>query len=315
MKTPRFSSRFGFAAALACALAWSASAQPVVVNRPGDPRPVAADTPGRLGNLSVRALAGTGTQTLALGFVVAGEPEKPLLIRAIGPTLATFGVAGALADPRLQLLTGSTILRTNDNWAVGVGNNNSLADAVSNVFAVAGAFPLDATSKDAAIVRSSEAGTYTAQVITDGASGIVLAELYDTAPASGARLVNASARAQVGTADGIVVAGFVIAGGTPLRVLIRGVGPGLAAFGVTGTLANPKLDLFRGATLLQTNDDWAGATALVDAAVKVGAFALPDNASRDAALLVTLAPGAYTAQLSGAAGETGVALVEIYEVP
>lgn len=313
--------RLALAAVLILSLACPAFAQPTIVQPPGDIPPVTA-TPGRLTNLSVRAFAGTDAQTLSLGFVLAGEPEKPMLIRAIGPTLASFGVAGVLADPRLQLLSGRTLLRSNDDWAVGVGSGNSLAAAVGNVFHVAGAFPLDVAAKDAAIVRSSAAGSYAAQVVAGGTGGIVLAELYDTMPAAGACLVNASARAQVGTGDAIVIAGFVIAGNTPVRVLIRGIGPGLAAFNVTGWLANPRLDLFRDGALIASNDDWgvpdaggAGAATLATAFTQVGAFPLSDPASRDAALLVTLAPGAYTAQLTGVGGTTGVGLVEIYEVP
>ena len=98
-------------------------------------------------------------------------------------------------------------------------------------------------------------------------------------------------------------------------MLIRGIGPALSAFSVSGVLANPRLDLYRGATLMQSNDDWGGTAALSNAFTQVGAFALSSGSSRDAALLVTLAPGSYTAQVSGVGGTTGVALVEVYEMP
>jgi hypothetical protein len=158
-------------------------------------------------------------------------------------------------------------------------------------------------------------GSYTVQISGVTGTGIALAELYDTAPAIGARLANVSARAQVGTGGGILIAGFAISGNVPKQVLIRGVGPALAGFGVAGTLTDPRLDLYRGTTVVQSNDNWGGGTALTAAFSRTGAFALSNAASRDAALLVTLAPGSYTAQVSGVNSTTGVALVEVYEVP
>lgn len=97
-------------------------------------------------------------------------------------------------------------------------------------------------------------------------------------------------------------------------MLIRAVGPTLAIFGVPGTLLDPKLDVFSGNTLVQANDNWGGSSAISSIFNSVGAFAL-STASRDAAIVVTLPPGNYTAQVSGGGGTTGVALVEVYEVP
>jgi hypothetical protein len=101
----------------------------------------------------------------------------------------------------------------------------------------------------------------------------------------------------------------------PRRVLIRGVGPGLAPFGVTGALANPALAIYRGSAVVADNDDWGGGDTLATAFRAVGAFALPSASSRDSALLVTLNPGSYTAQLTGVNNTTGVALIEVYEAP
>ncbi len=281
--------------------------------------------PGRLTNLSVRTAAGTSTQTLTVGFVLNGTPDKTVLIRAIGPTLADFGVTGALADPRLQLFTGTTLLVENDNWfAPAAGTTpakpnsfdlSETAVGISAVFAASGAFGLPANSLDAAIVRTMPAGSYTAQISGTAGTGIALAELYDTSPASGARLGNVSARAQVGTGDNILIAGFSISGNVPKQILIRGIGPGLTQFGVTGVLANPTLALYRGANKVTENDDWGGSTALSTVFRDVGAFALPSTTSRDSALLVTLAPGSYTAQVSGVNNTSGVALIELYEIP
>ena len=268
--------------------------------------------PGKLVNLAVRTTAGTAAQTLIVGFVVVGTPDRPLLLRAIGPTLASFGVTGVLADPRLELFSGSTLLATNDNWgAPATGNSTTVASA----FASAGAFALSPNSLDAALLRSMSAGNYTAQATATTGTGITLAELYDTSTGSGGRLSNFSARAQVGTGSAILIAGFTISGNMPKKILIRGIGPTLgSAFNLTGVLADPRLELYRGSALLQSNDDWGGSTTLSGAFSSVGAFTL-SGASRDAALLVTLAPGSYTALISGVSSTSGVALVEVYEVP
>ena len=271
-------------------------------------------TPGRLTNLSVRTNAGTNAQTLIVGFTLAGNPAKDLLIRAVGPSLTPFGVAGTLADPRLQLFSGTNVLVTNDDWAIPPGGGS--ASAVSAAFAACGAFSLETAAKDAAMVRNLGAGVYTAQVTgSDGGSGIALAELYDVAPETGARLINVAARAQVGTGNAVLIAGFTISGNVPKQVLIRGIGPALSGLGVIGALANPRIDIFRGTSLVQGNDDWGGTAALTEAFVQVNAFALASASSRDAALLVSLPPGSYTAQLSGVGGTTGVGLIEVYEIP
>ncbi len=256
---------------------------------------------GRLSNLSVRTAMGAG-QTLIMGFSMTGG-AKPVLLRAVGPGLARFGVSGTLADPRLALFRDATQLDANDNW----GGGASLANAFSSV----GAFSLPAASLDAALLRNAD-GSQTAQVTGTGA-GVVLVEAYDAGTGASPRLINVSARNRVGTGDDILIAGFTVTGPGGLRVLVRAVGPKLEAFGVTGVLANPKLEIYNGQGVKVTeNDDWEAGLAPTFPAV--GAFAL-DAGSRDAALLTVLQPGSYTAQVSGATGGTGEALVELYEVP
>lgn len=133
----------------------------------------------------------------------------------------------------------------------------------------------------------------------------------------GGEFVNLSTRAFVGTADGVLIPGLVIGGTTAKRVLVRAVGPTLAGFGVTGVLADPTLTVFSGATTVASNDNWSdstGSSAVAIAAAGAGAFALPVG-SKDSALVLTLAPGAYTFRVAGVAGATGVALVEVYALP
>ena len=271
--------------------------------------------PARIANLSIRSVAGSGSETLIVGFVVGGTGTtggKGLLVRGIGPALTGFGVPGALADPRLELFSGSNRLTINDDWGGGSG--------LVSTFAGVGAFPLTANSRDAALADTLAPNAYTAQIAGNGgATGVALAELYDTT-VPGAfgnatpRLMNVSARTKVGTGGDILIAGISIAGPLPRTVLIRAIGPGLEPFGVTSILADPVLSLFNGQTRINGNDDWTGNSDLVSLAASVGAFSLPTT-SKDAVLAVTLAPGSYSVQVSGANGGTGVALVEVYEVP
>jgi len=130
-----------------------------------------------------------------------------------------------------------------------------------------------------------------------------------------ARLANVSARGWVGTGDNVLIGGLVVGGSTSRTVLIRALGPALTAFGVPGMLADPRLRLYRGSELVAENDNWGGDPLAAAAARAVGAFAVTDAASRDAVLLLTLPPGVYTALVSGVNNTTGIALVEVYEVP
>lgn len=256
----------------------------------------------RLVNIATRVALGGVAGTPIPGFVLSGNGTKQMLVRAVGPTLANFGVSPALADPRLTLLRGASAIASNDDWLA--------TDAAT--FAAAGAFALAANSKDAAVVATLAPGAYTAPVTAgnDG-SGIALLEVYDAATSSAVSVVNASTRAYVGTGDAVLIPGFVISGTGSLKLLIRAVGPALTALGVSDALADPTITLYRGATALATNDNWLAADAATMAAV--GAFALPAG-SRDAAIVTTLPAGSYTAIVSGVGNTTGTALVEIYAV-
>ena len=272
---------------------------------------------GRVVNFSVRAPAGTGAQTLNVGLVVAGSSATagpPVLVRAIGPSLAAFGVSGFLADPKLELYAGATKINENDNW----GGDAQIISVASRV----GAFPLGgATSKDAALYQPSlAAGAYTVVITGAGpATGVVLAEIYDATPLgqsnpAAPRLINVSARTQIAAGGDPIIAGFVIGGETSKTLLIRASGPALAAFCISGALAYPSLRLYSGASLLRENDHWGAAAAANTAAfAQIGAFQFALGSS-DAALVVTLPPGAYTAQVTGG-GNSGVTLLEVFDVP
>lgn len=272
----------------------------------------------RLGNISTRGRANTGDDALIAGFVISGRSARTVLIRAIGPALGNFGVAGALSDPKLVLFRGGTQLAESDNWSVEPG-----AAAISAASNLLGAFGLPSPGRDAVLLATLDPGGYTAQVTAaTGGGGVSLVEVYDAGTATGndeARLVNIATRGRVGTGEDVLIAGIVVTGNAPKRLLVRAIGPTLGTFGVTGALADPVLTLLSGTRTLATNDDWsnggAGSTGpeVAAAALSVGAFALP-AASRDSSLLMTLLPGNYTAQVSGKGAATGLALVEVYEV-
>ncbi len=272
----------------------------------------ASADPGRITNLSIRSQAASGAQTLLVGLVLSGggqDVTRPLLIRGVGPTLAGYGVANALSDPAIALLDPSgRAVASNEDW----GGGAELAATFSRLQA----FPLPATSRGAALSLALGSGLYSVRVDAKGTNGVALVELYDAGTNDPARprLVNVSTRAQVGTGDGVLIAGFVVTGSTSKTFLIRGVGPSLQQYGVSGALLDPRLTVYRGSTAIAENDNWGGTTALFRAFDATYASMLQHSYSTDAALLVTLAPGLYSAQVSGVGGGTGVALIELYEV-
>ena len=278
----------------------------------------------RLVNLSSRMhVDGTnGANPSIVGFVITGDSPKQMLVRAVGPTLSDYGVTDGAPDPRLTLFDSSgKQIAANAGW----NGDKAIADASNAV----GAFKLHAGSKDAALLATLAPGAYTA-VVTAGASGTVLVEVYDAAANAAVptkQLVNISARGTVLGGDDALIGGFVVNGTESKRVLIRGIGPTLTGFGVAGALSDPMLTLYTssGAVVAQ-NENWetpqptdaaqhaASAAEIVDADTKAGAFAL-NAGSTDAALVVTLPPGAYSAVVTGRNGATGGAMVEVYELP
>src|SRR5439155_9373062 len=197
-------------------------------------------------------------------------------IRAVGPTLSSFGVADAATDPQLQVFAGSTVIGGNDDWGGG-------ADLASR-FNALGAFALPGSSRDAALLLSVSAGPYTAHV-TAGSPGTVLLECYDAERgATAAVLRNVSARMLVSPGRPLT-AGFALAGSQPKLVLLRGIGPALTTFGVTNPLPNPQLRVYNSAgVMVGQTDDWSGASGSALVLSAVGAFPLATG-SRDAATL------------------------------
>lgn len=274
---------------------------------------VPVSVPSRLVNVSVRDYVGTGLNSgnLVAGFVISGTGTKSTLIRAVGPTLASFNVSGFLAHPLLTVYGPDvTQVAYDDTW----GGSATLSAAFQQV----GAFALPAASLDAAVLTNLAPGAYTAVVSgANNTTGVALLEAYDadTSSAPASRFVNLSARGMAGSGSNTLVIGFSIAGTTSQTVLIRGVGPTLQAFGVPNTLPDPSLTVYdANQNVLATDTGWGSSAALVAAFNDVHAFPLPPN-SGDSALLVTLVPGTYTAEVTSPSGSTGVALIELYDMP
>lgn len=273
--------------------------------RVGRPLDQAAQT-SQLTNLSVRADIVSG-QRLMVGFVMSAN--KPVLVRAIGPGLARYlpALTPVVLNPSLELYNAlGGVVDHNDNWGGGA--------TLVTAFNAAGAFPLDPSSADAVTLRSIE-GSHTAHYIAQG-SGVGLIEAYDAGSSGQAgRFSNLSARYRVGGSanTGSLMAGFAIGGTGFKTLLIRGIGPQLAKYGAVGTLADPKLELYdvQGNKIAE-NDQWPA--SLASAFAKARAFDF-EVGSKDAALLISLPPGLYSAQVSSADGTTGEAMVEVYELP
>lgn len=276
--------------------------------------PAAGSQLARLINVSARGTTGSADGAVTDGFVIGGSGSDSLLLRGVGPSLAAFGLSNAISAAQLVLFNGQQQqVASNDGWM----NNPDSGSAVASLSAALGAFPLSSTL-DAATMLALQAGDYTVEV-TDPSNvpGVALAEVYDASagsqPYGAAHLINVSTRAFTGPGDGTLVAGFTIGGGNNERVLIRATGAGLSAFGVADGLPSPRLSVYSGQTLISTGPlpaSVSDAGAVEAAAPVVGAFP-----GADTAICLTLAPGPYTVQVSKAGGGSGVALLEVYEVP
>lgn len=255
-----------------------------------------------LRNLSTRASVQTDQNVTIGGFIVTGSGPKRVLLRAIGPSLTGQNVSGALADPTLELHSGGGgLIASNDNWQ----------DSQRTEIEATGIPPSDPA--ESAIVATLNPGNYTAIMAgKGGGTGVGLVEIYDLDNTLDPKLANISTRGVVQTGDNVLIGGFIVGGGTSAstNVLVRAIGPSLAAQGVSNPLADPTLELHdaNGATIA-TNDNW---TDTQQSAISATGIAPTNNA--EAAILATTAPGKYTAVVRGKNDTTGVSLVEIYDL-
>ena len=288
---------------------------------------VSNDAPNLLASVSTRGFDGTGPIQMIVGFAIGGAGQKQVLIRAVGPRLVDFGLSGVLAQPSLSLVNSAqAILASNTGWTTAP-NRAAIVTTSAAVYA----FPLDGRpagtndTQSSVILQSLPTGTFTGLAGgINGTTGTVLVEAYDadTPGTATASFSSLSTRGFVGTGDSILIGGIVVTGNAPKTYLIRGVGPALGPFGVAGFLADPSVNVYAtdptGASyVLASNDNWGqafNASQIPAAAQTVYAFSLPAG-SKDSTLLITLNPGAYTVQVSGVGSTTGIALVEVYQLP
>jgi hypothetical protein len=257
--------------------------------------------------MSVRAAVGSGANILIPGMVFKGPDKTKIVLRGLGPALADAGVPGTLSDPEIVIYSGATPIATNDDWG------DAPAD-LAPYFQQVGLSALANGSKDAAAYLEFDPGVYTMHFRgVNSAEGIGLAEVYVVDPAtSGSGLVAISARAEVGAGARVMIPGFVITGSYSRRVLVRGVGPGLSG-SVTNYLPDPQIEVYSGANSIDFNEDWGDddPVTLKAAFAEIGAGPLVDG-SKDAAILLNLPPGVYTAHIRSSDGALGVGLLELY---
>lgn len=252
-------------------------------------------------NLSTRTEVQAGDQVSIGGFIVTGTSPKRVILRAIGPSLAGFGIANPLADPVLELhASDQTLIASNDNWQ----------DSDETGITATGLAPSNLL--ESAMIETLGPGGYTAVMSgKNGTTGIGLVEVYDLDQAADSQLANISTRAAVQTGNDVMIGGFILGGGgAGTTVLVRALGPSLTQFGVTGALPNPTLELRdSNGALIRSNDDWKDTQQ-----TEIEGQGLSPSDDLESAILATLSPGGYTAIVAGKDGVTGVGLVEVYRL-
>ena len=257
-----------------------------------------------LQNISARAHVFTGERVLIGGFIIDGAQNKTVLLRGIGPSLASFGIMMPLADPVLELHGHSgALISSNDNWQ----------DTQRSQILNTGLAP--ANNLESALIATLAPGAYTAIVRgKNTTTGTALVEIYDIDQNANAEITNLSARGFVGTGDDVMIGGGVVVSGntgSAARVLVRAIGPSLATMGVVSPLLDPTLSLRDGnGNVIATNDNWKDSQQL-----EIAGTGLAPSDDNESAIIALLRPGSYTAIVAGKQATTGVGLVEFYNLP
>jgi hypothetical protein len=235
------------------------------------------------------------------GFIITGNAQKVVIIRAIGPSL---GIPGALQDPVLELHDSANNVVRNDNWR----------DTQEQIIKDTTIPPTD--DRESAIVIALDPGNYTAIMSgKNGTTGIGVVEVFDLGTASldsgsKAQLAQISTRGNVLQGDNVMIGGFIVSGATT-NVILRAIGPSLTNFGVSNACPDTTLELFNGSgTSLAFNDDWR-----IPNEQAIKNTGVPPTNDKESAIVSSLAPGNYTAIVRGKNNVTGVALVEVFGLP
>jgi len=257
---------------------------------------VSGMTPQSL-NLSTRARVGTDANVLIAGFIISGADAKRVILRALGSSLS-LGEMDVLADPVLELHAPGGTIMTNDNW-----RDTQEQEIIDTTLQP----PAD---QESAIVATLNPGSYTTVVRgKDNGSGLGLVELYDLDQVA-SELANISSRGFVAAGDDVMIAGLIFSGENNATAVVRGLGPSLSQFGIGDSLQDPILDLYdANGAVIASDDDWRDSQ---EAALEASTLAPADD--REAAVLVQLTAGAYTAVLRGKDGTQGIGLIEAYNL-
>jgi CSLREA domain-containing protein len=265
------------------------------------PTPTATATPipnpTTLANISTRLRVETGDNVLIGGFIVTGTQPKKIIVLAIGPSLP---LADKLADPTLELYQADTLLDSNDNWGDSANKQAIIDSGVAPTndleSAIVATLPAN-SSAYTAIVRGANNGT-----------GIGVVQAYDLDRSVDSKLANISTRGLVQTGDDVLIAGTIVVGQAPQKVIVEALGPSLS---VPGNLADPILELRDGnGALIDMNDNWIDSPnkqAIIDSTI-------PPTNDFESAIIATLPAGGaqYTAIVRGVNDTTGVAVVEVF---
>ncbi|MDQ3200020.1 MAG: CRTAC1 family protein [Verrucomicrobiota bacterium] len=252
-------------------------------------------------NIATRLDVQTGDNVGIGGFIVTGADLKKVVIRGLGPSLASSNVPNFLADPVLALHKPNGTVLVNNDWK----------DTQFDLIRATGLGPTD--ENESAIYATLEPGGYTAVLSgANGGTGVGLVEVYDLDQVDTSELANVSTRGFVGTGDNVMIGGVIIGpkGAPNATIVVRALGPSLA--GVTAPLADPTLALYdANGSVIASNNNWQDDS--IQAALVEGANIAPSD-PRESAIYKVLTPASYTAIVSGSGGATGVGLVEVYNV-
>jgi pectin methylesterase-like acyl-CoA thioesterase len=291
---------------------WDATTQPqasdTVYESQGDPwnpiaqlafLPTQAGAPSQPLNVSTRLGVLTGDNVLIAGFIITGATPKQLLLRAMGPSLSTADIDDPLADPVLELLdSAGTRIAFNNSWRY-----SQEADIIAT-----GIPPTD--DREAAILATLSPGAYTAILRgRHGSTGVALVEAYDLSGTGNSQLGNISTRGFIAPGGDVMIAGFILAGGTGgSKVVVRAIGPSLTTAGITNPIDDPTLELHDGnGVAIAFNNNWRD-TQQTD----IEATGVAPTNEREAAIVADLPPGSYTAVIADRNGGGGIGLVEVF---
>lgn len=254
-------------------------------------------------NISTRVRTELGDRAMIGGFIISGNAPKSVVIRGLGPSLASFNLTDLLANPQLELKgPNNNLIFLNKDWK---DTQRALIEGTNFE-------PKD--DRESVIVITLNPGQYTAILSGEGGTtGIGLVEVYDTSPGSDSKLGNISTRGFVQTGDKVMIGGFTLGGNNiPTRIAVRGRGPSLSQFGLSPVLADPTLELRnQNGTITIVNDDWQSDPASRDALIANG-LGLSDP--KESGIFTSLPAGQYTAVLAGKGGGIGIGLIEIYNL-